>query len=249
MKTQNHTSTHPLILIAAVSVSVASLAAAAHFTGLLPARSEAAPPPVLAAAAPPVAPIASAPAPVAAAPAPAPKVIVVRVPESRPAAQAVREVSEARRDSDFRRVSSTPREDNGIDVYPARPAATTLPPAPPPQATQQICHDCGTVESVREVAAQSAVPNVGLGAIAGGILGGLLGNQTGGGNGKKAMTVVGALGGAYAGHQVEKHLRGEQQYEVSVRFDDGSYRTYTQTSGQWRSGDRVRLTNGQLAVL
>ena len=245
MKSQ-HKTTHPLILIAAASVSVASLAVAAHYSGLIPARDNANG--ALSAVAP-VAPVAAPPAPVAAAPAPAPKVIVVRVPESRPAVQEVREVSETRRDSDFRRVSSTPREDNGIDVYPARPAANTLPPAPPPQATQQICHDCGTVESVREIEAQTTVPNVGLGAIAGGILGGLLGNQTDGGNGKKAMTVVGALGGAYAGHQVEKHLRGEKQYEVGVRFDDGSYRSYTLTSSQWRSGDRVRLSNGQLAVL
>lgn len=246
--------THPLILVAAVSVSVASLAVAAHYSGLIPARDNAAATlSAVAPAAPLAAPPASAPAPVAAAPAPAPKVIVVKVPESRPAVREARDDSEARHDRDFRRVSSPPREDNGIDVYPSRPAANPLPPAPPQQqANQPVCYDCGTVESVREIAtqAQQQTPSIGLGAIAGGVLGGLLGNQVGGGNGKKAMAVLGAAGGAYAGHQIEKQMRGgERQYEVTVRFDDGALRTFTQNSSQWRSGDRVRLSNGQLAVL
>lgn len=244
--------THPLILVAAVSVSVASLAVAAHYSGLIPARDHAAAslsavaPAVPLAAAP-----ASTPAPVAAAP--APKVIVVKVPESRPAVREARDDSEARLAPEYRRVNTTPRDDNGIDVYPARPAANPLPPVPPQQqANQPVCYDCGTVESVREIAtqAQQQTPNIGIGAIAGGVLGGLLGNQVGGGNGKKAMAVLGAAGGAYAGHQIEKQMRGgERQYEVTVRFDDGTLRTFTQNSSQWRNGDRVRLSNGQLAVL
>ena len=87
----------------------------------------------------------------------------------------------------------------------------------------------------------------GLGAIAGGVLGGLLGSQIGGGHGKTAMAVVGAAGGAFAGHEVEKRVRGETQYEVTVRFDDGRTHTYTEAQApQLRSGDRVRFANGHL---
>ena len=78
----------------------------------------------------------------------------------------------------------------------------------------------------------------------------MLGSQIGGGNGKKAMAVVGAAGGAFGGHEVEKRVRGDTQYQVTVHFDDGSTRTYTETQApQWQSGDRVRLDNGQLVLL
>lgn len=257
MEALSKTSTHPLILIAAVSVSIASLAAAAHFTGLLPARSEAPPAPSAAATPAAVTPAVTAPAPVVVAATPAPQAVAAAVPApakkvvakaaARPAPVQQARDEEWREDRDFRRVANSPREDSGIDIYPARQmASNNFPPAPPPAATN-LCRDCGTVESVREIAAQGE--GSGLGAIAGGVLGGLLGNQTGGGNGKKAMTVLGALGGAYAGHQVEKRVRTETQYEVTVRFDDGTTRSFTQTSTQWRNGDRVRLSNSQLAVL
>ena len=38
-----------------------------------------------------------------------------------------------------------------------------------------------------------------IGTIAGGVAGGVVGNQFGGGNGKTALTVLGAVGGALAG--------------------------------------------------
>lgn len=85
--------------------------------------------------------------------------------------------------------------DNGIYVENARPAVSQ-PPAP------AICYSCGTIQSVQEISNKGE--GTGLGAIAGGVLGGLLGSQIGGGNGKKAMAVVGAAGGAFAGHEVEK---------------------------------------------
>ena len=59
------------------------------------------------------------------------------------------------------------------------------------------------------------------------MIGGLLGNQVGGGNGRKAMTVVGAVGGGLAGHEIEKHARGETVYQVRVRMDNGTTRTVT----------------------
>jgi outer membrane lipoprotein SlyB len=58
----------------------------------------------------------------------------------------------------------------------------------------------------------------------------VVGHQVGGGNGKKAMTVLGAVGGGLAGHEIEKHARATTVYHVQLRMDDGSKRTVTQTT-------------------
>jgi outer membrane lipoprotein SlyB len=57
------------------------------------------------------------------------------------------------------------------------------------------------------------------------VLGAVVGNQVGGGNGKTAMTVLGAVGGGFAGHEVEKRVRSTTAYDVRVRMEDGSRRT------------------------
>ena len=51
----------------------------------------------------------------------------------------------------------------------------------------------------------------GVGTGLGAVVGGLLGNQVGGGRGKTLATVAGAVGGGYAGHQIEK---SQQRIEV-----------------------------------
>ena len=64
-----------------------------------------------------------------------------------------------------------------------------------------------------------------IGTIAGGVAGGVVGNQFGGGNGKTALTVLGAVGGALAGREVERNIRQQQtvtHYELTVRMSDGS---------------------------
>jgi outer membrane lipoprotein SlyB len=85
------------------------------------------------------------------------------------------------------------------------------------------CPNCGTVESV--VPVQSKGQGTGIGAVTGGVLGAVVGNQIGGGNGKKAMAVLGAIGGGFAGNEVEKRVRGNTVYNVRVRMDDGSIRS------------------------
>jgi len=89
-----------------------------------------------------------------------------------------------------------------------------------------MCASCGVIESVHAV--QQRGPGTGLGAVAGGVLGGAVGNQMGKGQGNAAMTVLGALGGGYVGNEVEKTQRANTVYEVRVRMDDGSVRTFTQ---------------------
>ena len=99
------------------------------------------------------------------------------------------------------------------------------------------CATCGTVESAVPVERQGKVNGVavgnttiGIGTVAGGVLGGVLGNQVGGGNGKTAMTVLGAAGGAYAGNTVEKNMKKVTLYQMRVRMSDGSVRTIEQAS-------------------
>ena len=128
----------------------------------------------------------------------------------------------------------------------ARPASRSAPvyrePARPVAAT---CGNCGTVESVRALQVQGQ--GTGLGAVGGGVVGGVVGNQFGGGSGRTALTVLGALGGAYAGNEVEKRVRSSTQYEMTVRMDDGSVRTFHSASAYpWRSGDPVRVVNGSV---
>lgn len=100
--------------------------------------------------------------------------------------------------------------------------------------------NCGVIENVREFAQKGE--GTGLGAVAGGVVGGLLGNQVGKGGGNTVATVLGAAGGAYAGHQIEKSQRKVTKYEVSVRMDDGSTRSFTyDTVPSWRIGDKVKI--------
>jgi uncharacterized protein YcfJ len=50
------------------------------------------------------------------------------------------------------------------------------------------------------------------GMVVGAVVGGLLGNQVGGGDGKKLATVAGAVGGAFAGREIDRRHTGGQKY-------------------------------------
>lgn len=127
----------------------------------------------------------------------------------------------------------------------APPAA--IPPVPAPVQTSAAarCAECGVVESVREVETQGQAS--GLGAVGGAVAGGVLGNQVGGGRGKDVMTVVGAVGGALAGHQIEKKVKSTKSYEITVRFENGSTRVFTESNAPaWRQGDKVKVINDRI---
>ena len=87
-----------------------------------------------------------------------------------------------------------------------------------------------------------------MGAVAGGVIGGVLGNQVGKGQGKTAMTILGAIGGGVAGNEIEKQQRAETVYEVTIRMDDGSYRTLTQRSAP-PTGTRVEVEGNSLTPI
>ena len=117
-----------------------------------------------------------------------------------------------------------------------------------PQQNTNSYTQYGVVQSITLVSQNNpSDTNIGAGAIVGAVLGGVLGNQVGGGSGKTAATVIGAAGGAYAGHELEKRNQAQQTtaYQLSVRLNNGSYQTITQAnSNDIRVGDSVRIDNG-----
>lgn len=108
--------------------------------------------------------------------------------------------------------------------------APSTSPLPVPRLAQAeptraaLCRVCGVVDSVSAVRQNGQ--GSGLGAVAGGLLGGVVGHQAGGGNGKTALTVLGAIGGGLAGNEVEKRARAETLFDIQVRMNDGSYRSF-----------------------
>ena len=93
-----------------------------------------------------------------------------------------------------------------------------------PAARVQVCSACGSVESVTPVQRTTKPDGPGLGTVAGGVMGAVLGNQVGQGNGRTAATILGAIGGGFAGNAIEKNVRKETVYQVGVRMEDGSRR-------------------------
>jgi outer membrane lipoprotein SlyB len=112
-------------------------------------------------------------------------------------------------------------------------------------ARAPICASCGTVESVQAI--QQKGEGSGLGVAGGAVAGGLLGHQVGGGNGKTALTVLGAVGGAFAGNEIEKRVKSTTVYDVSVRMEDGSVRTFRQ-SQPIATGTKVQAEGSTLRV-
>jgi outer membrane lipoprotein SlyB len=108
-----------------------------------------------------------------------------------------------------------------------------------------ICRECAVIEAVREV--EKAGQASGGGAVAGAVVGGVLGHQVGGGRGKDVATVLGAIGGGVAGHQIEKNVRTTKEYQIVVRYEDGTQGLFTQdTPPNWRPGDKVKIINGAI---
>jgi outer membrane lipoprotein SlyB len=104
-------------------------------------------------------------------------------------------------------------------------------PAPQPVAAapaKAVCANCGTVEAVTPVVREGKGSGVGI--VAGGVVGAVLGNQVGQGNGRTAATVLGAVGGGWAGNKIEKQVKKDTVYAVRVRMEDGTVRNMQQAT-------------------
>lgn len=239
--------THPLVVIAAVAVTAFSLVGIASITGLIPSHRAADTPPPVASPAPVAAPVAAnvpTPPPAAASAIPASKAdtgTTINVPAGASVSVNPPPAKVPHHTAPKHPPATAARQD-----APAFPPPNTPPPAAAYTPPAPVCNDCGVIDNIREITRKGQ--GTGLGAVAGGLLGGILGHQVGGGRGRDVATVAGAIGGVVAGNEIEKSSHGVQQYQISVRLDDGSTRVITQdTPPAWRIGDRVRINNGALS--
>jgi outer membrane lipoprotein SlyB len=114
--------------------------------------------------------------------------------------------------------------------------------APSLEARDGACASCGTVESIRALELKGNA--TGMGAVARGATGSVVGNRTGRGDGNTPMTILAAAGGALGGNEMESNVKKHYSYRVTVRMDDGSFRTLSQTSAPAVAvGDRVRVVD------
>ncbi|MDR6408588.1 glycine zipper 2TM domain-containing protein [Paraburkholderia terricola] len=115
------------------------------------------------------------------------------------------------------------------------------------QPRSAYCSTCGTVVAISAVRQEGH--GTGIGAVGGAVAGGVVGNQFGSGNGRTAMTLLGALGGGLAGNSVEKHIRSTTSYSVRVRMENGKTRYFTyHEAPPFQQGQRVRVENGTLVA-
>jgi outer membrane lipoprotein SlyB len=87
------------------------------------------------------------------------------------------------------------------------------------------CTGCGRVVAVSVVEKDGEGSAVGM--VAGGVAGALLGNQIGKGASRDIATIAGAAGGAYAGNKIEQKVKSVKRWDVVVRFDNGSEKSYS----------------------
>lgn len=214
---------HPVVIVAAIAVTVFSLVGIGAVLGWIPTSSGGAPAAKVQADATepavqaPEQPKPQAEAAVPAKPAAPNPVVKQAKPHPKPVAKA------------------EPPQQVVQDVVP--------PPAPP--AVAAICRECAVIEEVREV--EKAGQASGVGAVGGAVVGGVLGHQVGGGRGKDVATVLGAIGGGVAGHQIEKNVKKTKEYQITVRYEDGSKGLFTQdTPPSWRPGDKVKIIDGAI---
>lgn len=115
---------------------------------------------------------------------------------------------------------------SGVSPAPSpAPYATPYPAPASVVAAAPVCSVCGSVESVTPVERSTKPAGPGMGTVAGGVLGAVLGNQVGRGDGRTVATILGAVGGGFAGNAIEGKMRKETVYQVGVRMEDGSRRT------------------------
>jgi len=118
-------------------------------------------------------------------------------------------------------------------------------PPPAPVVVAAVCRECAVIEEVRTI--EKAGQASGVGAVGGAVVGGVLGHQVGSGRGKDLATILGAIGGGLGGNQIEKNVKKETEYQIVVRYDNGTKGLFTQSAPpSWHQGDRVRIINGAI---
>ena len=144
-----------------------------------------------------------------------------------------------------------PLVDGAAPIVSTPPPAGVVQPVPPASAVAEApassaaeatvaCADCAVVEAVDAVEpARRGVPGV----IIGGLLGGLVADRAADGPHRHLARLLGAVGGAFAGHAIATRGVAVAHYEVRFRLPDGrtQVRRYTGAPPPWRLGDVVRV--------
>jgi outer membrane lipoprotein SlyB len=218
MEAQAARSSHPLVIIAAVAITLFSLVGIGAVLGWIPTsvgtQSN------------------TAPAPLAQAP-------VQLQPPVQPAAQPepVKQVEQ--------KPAPHPKPKAVVKHEAPAPIPQAAVPPPPPVHVAAICKVCAVIEEVREV--EKAGQASGAGAVGGAVVGGVVGHQVGSGRGRDVATVLGALGGAFGGNAIEKNVKKTKEYQIWIRYEDGSKGMFVQpTPPGWRIGDKVKVIDGSL---
>jgi len=123
----------------------------------------------------------------------------------------------------------------------AADADRALPSSRLPPVVARACGDCAVVESIRRVETAREGDGV-VGAITGGLLGAILGNQLAGRDLRDVARLVGAVGGAIAGREIERSQGRAVHYDVLLRRPDGSSQVHRyERLPPLRVGQTVRL--------
>ena len=123
----------------------------------------------------------------------------------------------------------------------ARRPAAEGPRAAAPALAAACADECGVVESIRAV--ETKGEGSGLGAV------GVLGNEVGRGGGRTVATAAGAGAGAYAGHEIERNTLQPVSYQVRVRMNDGTTRTFHErVQPALAVGQKVRVTGHSVSA-
>ncbi|MBA4382890.1 MAG: hypothetical protein C0406_10020 [Sideroxydans sp.] len=129
-----------------------------------------------------------------------------------------------------------------------KPVAKPKPVAPKAAAAapvKVVCDNCGTVVAVNVV--EVAGKESGAGVVIGGAVGGLIGNQVAQPKDKELATLAGAVGGAVAGHYIEKNMKKSKAYDVVVKLENGEERTLRHTAAPAVvAGDKVKIEGEQV---
>jgi hypothetical protein len=110
------------------------------------------------------------------------------------------------------------------------------------------CEECAVVRSIREINRRRDAPvyQTSVSALDNRVVGPLVALPFGATSSERSPSYV--VGGAGTPEMNDRF--GERSYELTLRMDDGSYRTVERRDGaQYSIGDRVRLTEGRLDIL
>jgi len=130
----------------------------------------------------------------------------------------------------------------------AYPPAGSSYPAGYPSAGSATYAQYGRVTNVEYLRGNASSSGV-AGTVVGGAVGGLAGHQVGGGRGRTAATIVGAVGGALIGNAIERNMAGNGRdvYRVTVQLDNGAVRSFDYAQApNVQIGDSVRVDGNQL---